>query len=254
MILVVYSRYARIISSVYMDKKWVLILFISLFLVLIGGVLFNYFRKKGPESNSESGSLIALPEPAHKSPISIEEALLKRKSIRQYTPEPLTLAEVSQLLWAGQGINRPGGYRTAPSAGALYPLELYLISGNVEQLPAGFYHYQPDIHSLEQVMLGDLRADLSQAALSQEAVEEAPAVILITAIYQRTTGKYGERGIRYVHMEVGCTAENIYLQAVSLNMGTVFIGAFHDDQIKRLLNLDDQEQPLSLLPIGKIQP
>ena len=237
-----------------MDKKWVLILFISLFLVLIGGVLFNYFRKKGPESNSELGSLIALPEPAHESPISIEEALLKRQSIRQYTPEPLTLAEVSQLLWAGQGINRPGGYRTAPSAGALYPLELYLISGNVEQLPAGVYHYQPDTHSLEQVILGDLRADLSQAALSQEAVEEAPAVILITAIYQRTTGKYGERGIRYVHMEVGSAAENIYLQAVSLNMGTVFIGAFHDDQIKRLLNLDDQEQPLSLLPIGKIQP
>lgn len=237
-----------------MDKKWVLFLFFSLSLVLIGGVLFNYFRKTEPENNSDLGSWIALPEPAQDSPISIEGALLRRQSTRQYAPEPLTLAEVSQLLWAGQGINRPGGYRTAPSAGALYPLELYLIIGKVEQIPAGIYHYRPDMHSLEQVMLGDVRSELSQAALSQDAVEEAPAVILITGIYQRTTGKYGERGIRYVHMEVGSAAENIYLQAVSLNIGTVFIGAFHDDQIKRLLNLDAQEQPLSLLPIGKIQP
>jgi SagB-type dehydrogenase family enzyme len=237
-----------------MDKKWVLFLFFSLSLVLIGGVLFNYFRKTEPENNSDLGSWIALPEPAQDSPISIEGALLRRQSTRQYAPEPLTLAEVSQLLWAGQGINRPGGYRTAPSAGALYPLELYLISGKVVQIPAGVYQYHPDKHSLEKVMMGDVRPELSQAALSQDAVEEAPAVILITGIYQRTTGKYGERGIRYVHMEVGCAAENIYLQAVSLNIGTVFIGAFHDDQIKRLLNLDAQEQPLSLLPIGKIQP
>jgi SagB-type dehydrogenase family enzyme len=166
----------------------------------------------------------------------------------------LTLVEVSQLLWAAQGINRPGGYRTAPSAGALYPLELYLVSGQVDQLPSGVYRYHPENNSLEQLMLGDFRRELSQAALNQESVQDAPAVILISAIYQRTTGKYGERGIQYVHMEVGSAAENVYLQAVSLNIGTVIIGAFHDDQVKSLLKLDVQEQPLCLLPVGKIAP
>lgn len=216
--------------------------------------MFRYFRKTAPETSTEPRSRISLPEPAHDSGTSIESALFKRQSIRQYAPESLTLAEISQLLWAAQGINRPGGYRTAPSAGALYPLELYLISGHVNQLSAGVYRYHPNDHSLEQLMSGDFRRELSQAALNQEAVEEAPAVILIAGIYQRTTGKYGQRGIQYVHMEVGCAAENIYLQAVSLNIGTVFIGAFHDDQVKNLLNLDVQEQPLSLMPIGKIQP
>ena len=216
--------------------------------------MFNYFRKSEPEIRTESGAWISLPEPAHDGQTSIESALLMRQSIRQYAPDPLTLADVSQLLWAAQGINRPGGYRTAPSAGALYPLELYLISGQVDQLPSGVYRYHPENHNLEQLMLGDFRRELSQAALNQESVQDAPAVILITAIYQRTTGKYGERGIQYVHMEVGSAAENVYLQAVSLNLGTVFIGAFHDEQIKSLLKLDAQEQPLCLLPVGKIAP
>lgn len=216
--------------------------------------MFKYLRKAAPEISTELDSRISLPKPIHESSTSIESALLKRQSIRQYAPEPLTSVEISQLLWAAQGINRPGGYRTAPSAGALYPLELYLISGQVEALSAGVYRYHPEDHSLEQLMSGDFRRKLSQAALNQEAVEEAPAVILITAIYERTTGKYGQRGIQYVHMEVGCAAENIYLQAASLNLGTVFIGAFHDDQVKNLLNLDAQEQPLSILPVGKIPP
>jgi SagB-type dehydrogenase family enzyme len=237
-----------------MNKKWVLTLSICIFLILVGGALFNYFRKSEPEVITEAGAWISLPEPAHDGQTSIESALSKRQSIRHYTPDPLTLAEVSQLLWAAQGINRPGGYRTAPSAGALYPLELYLVSGQVDQLPTGVYRYHPENHSLEPLMLGDFRRELSQAALNQESVKDAPAVILISAIYQRTTGKYGERGIQYVHMEVGSAVENVYLQAVSLNLGTVFIGAFNDDQVKSLLKLDVQEQPLCLLPVGKIAP
>ena len=216
--------------------------------------MFNFFRKAEPEIKTESGSWISLPEAAHDSQTSIESALLKRQSIRQYAPDPLTLAEISQLLWAAQGINRPGGYRTAPSAGALYPLELYLISGQVDELPSGVYRYHPEEHKLEQIMLGDYRQELSQAALNQEFIQDAPAVLLISAIYQRTTGKYGERGIQYVHMEVGSAAENIYLQAVSLNLGTVFIGAFHDDQVKNILKLNVEEQPLCLLPVGKFAP
>jgi SagB-type dehydrogenase family enzyme len=235
-----------------MNKKWVFILSICIILILFGGAMFNYFRKSEPKVSTELGAWISLPEPAHDGQTSIESALLKRQSVRQYAPDPLTLAEVSQLLWAAQGINRPGGYRTAPSAGALYPLELYLVSGQVDQLPSGVYRYHPENHNLEQLMLGDFRLELSRAALNQEFIQDAPAVILISAVYQRTTGKYGERGIQYVHMEVGSAAENIYLQAVSLNLGTVFVGAFHDDQVKELLRLDAQEQPLCLLPVGKI--
>ncbi len=216
--------------------------------------MLNFFRKPEPEISKELSTWITLPEPANDSHTSIESALVRRQSIRQYSPESLTLAEVSQLIWAAQGINRPGGYRTAPSAGALYPLEVYLVSGKVDQLSAGVYRYHPDEHKLELIMQGDKRMELSKAALSQDAVRDAPATMLITGIYERTTGKYGNRGIQYVHMEVGSAAENVYLQAVSLDLGTVFIGAFHDDQVADVLNLAPNEIPLCLMPVGRVQP
>lgn len=236
-----------------MNKYLVLIIFIFMILIFVGGVLLTQFRQSESEDSTELDNWISLPEPARESRTSIESALHRRQSVRQYAPDPLTLAEVSQLLWAAQGITRPGGYRTAPSAGALYPLELYLVSGNVSQLPTGVYRYHPEGHELEQVILGDKREELSQAALRQEAVQEAPAVILISGVYEKTTGKYGERGRQYVHMEVGSAAENIYLQAVSLNLGTVFIGAFYDEQVKEVLELNPNEHPLCLMPVGKIK-
>jgi SagB-type dehydrogenase family enzyme len=236
-----------------MNKYLALIISIFIILILIGVVLFSHFRKSEFEPSTELGDRISLPEPARDSNTSVESALLRRRSVRQYASETLTIAEISQLLWAAQGITRPGGYRTAPSAGALYPLEVYLVSGNVNQLPAGVYRYHPEGHELEQVILGDKRAELSHAALGQDPVQGAPAVILISGIYERTTGKYGERGRQYVHMEVGSAAENIYLQAVSLNLGTVFIGAFYDDQVKEVLDLRPNEIPLCLMPVGKIQ-
>ncbi|UCE00703.1 MAG: SagB/ThcOx family dehydrogenase [Chloroflexota bacterium] len=235
-----------------MIKKWVLIIFFCLLFVLLGGVLFNYFRRDKATTGKSGDQRISLPKPVLSSRISIEQALAQRRSIREYSSEPLTLEEISQLLWAAQGINRPGGYRTAPSAGALYPLEVYLVSNQIDQVPAGFYHYNPEGHAIEQLLRGDFRYELSQAGLNQQAIQNAPAVFLITAIYERTTAKYGPRGRQYVHMEVGSAAQNVYLQAYSLDIGTVFIGAFHDDQVKRLFNLASEEQPLCLLPLGKL--
>jgi SagB-type dehydrogenase family enzyme len=196
---------------------------------------------------------IALPPPAYESETSIEQALLERRSVREYGTEPLTLAEVSQLLWAAQGITHPRGLRTAPSAGGLYPLEIFLVAGEVTDLGAGVYRYEPEGHELRLVLEGDHRQELSRAALNQSAVLDAPAVIVIAAIYERTTVKYGERGVQYIHIEVGCASENIALQAVSLDLGTVVIGAFRDDQVREVLQMGVNERPLGLMPVGRKQ-
>ena len=196
-------------------------------------------------------SNLALPTPRFESQTSIEEALQSRRSVRTYSPEPLTLVEVSQLLWSAQGLTHPNGLRTAPSAGALYPLDIYLLAGNVTGLPAGLYHYQPRDHKLIQIGTGDKRQDLFEAALQQAPVRDAPVVFVISAVYERTTGKYGQRGIRYVHMEVGHAAQNVYLQAESLGLGTVFIGAFYEDEVKAILQISEEETPLGLMPVGR---
>jgi SagB-type dehydrogenase family enzyme len=207
---------------------------------------------------------IRLPEPRHTSRISVEEALLKRRSIREYKDEPLTLTEVSQLLWAAQGITDPAGLRTAPSAGALYPLEVYVAVGEVEGLAEGVYRYDPARHELIMVVTGDKRAELSAAALGQAWVREGAIVIVFSAVYERTTWKYNTpvhdertgarylRGIRYVHMEVGHAAQNVYLQAVSLGLGTVVIGAFDDRRIREIAGMAEDERPLYLMPVGRI--
>ena len=201
-----------------------------------------------PAGDSRS---MALPEPAYDSDTSVEKALLERRSIRDYRREALTLKQVGQLLWSAQGVTSTGGMRTAPSAGALYPLEVYAVIGNVEGVAPGVYKYRPDAHELVKVLDGDWRKALSQAALNQECVSQGAIDIVITAVYERTTGKYGERGIRYVHMEAGHAAQNIYLQAFSLELGTVTIGAFDDDGVKRVLRLPDNEEPLYIMPVGK---
>jgi len=194
---------------------------------------------------------VSLPEPRSDGAISLEKALHQRKSKRSFSAEPLTLNEVSQLLWAAQGVNRPNEKRTAPSAGALYPLELYLVAGNVEGLEQGVYKYQSRRNALQLIAKGDFRADLATAALRQDCVKAGAAVLVIAAVYERTTRKYGERGLRYVHMEVGHVAQNIYLQSASANLSTVFVGAFRDDKVKKLLNLPFSEQPLGLMPVGR---
>lgn len=189
-----------------------------------------------------------LPKPKEKGSVSIEETLDKRKSVRDYKKAPLSMEEVSQLLWAGTGRNLYR--RTAPSAGATYPLEVYLVAGEVEGVEPGVYHYSIPKHHLEKVKDGDIRRSLSRAALEQRMIERAPVSVVIAADYHRTTGHYGQRGIRYVHMEVGHVGQNISLQAVALNMGTVMIGAFDDKQVKKVLSVE--EEPLYLIPVGKV--
>ncbi|MCS7242285.1 MAG: SagB/ThcOx family dehydrogenase [Candidatus Caldatribacterium sp.] len=195
---------------------------------------------------------IPLPPPRFRSEVSVEEALLRRRSHRSFDPSPLSLQEVAQLLWSAQGItDKASGFRTAPSAGALYPLELYFVAGQVESLPPGVYRYLPEEHALYEVLLGDRREELFRAALFQRWVREAPGILVFAAVYERTTRKYGERGIRYVHMEAGHAAQNVYLQAETLGLGTVVVGAFEDGGVQKALGLPAHEQPLYLMPVGR---
>ena len=219
-------------------------------ITVVLAVIIQPVRKESRAGN-KIGDMIELPEPQDSGEISIEEALFERRSIRNYKDEALTLAEVSQLLWAAQGITHTGGYRTAPSAGALYPLEVYVLAGNVDGLRPGIYKYRPQGHELEKVAGVDVRTELCAAALDQKCVEDGAAVLVFAAVYERTTGKYGERGVRYVHMEVGHVAQNVYLQAVSLGLRTVVVGAFNDDEVERLLQMQDNERALCIMPVGR---
>jgi len=205
-----------------------------------------------PTPSPTQANVITLPEPRYDSDVSIEQSLLKRRSTRSYTGEPVTLQELSQLLWAAQGITDSGrGFRTAPSAGALYPLEVYVVAGDVQNLVSGIYKYEPDGHELARLIDGDKRSELADVALAQPCVKEGALAIVFTAVYERTTVKYGERGIRYVHIEVGHAAQNVCLQAVAMGLGIVPVGAFHDEPVARLLNLPDNEQPLYIIPVGR---
>jgi SagB-type dehydrogenase family enzyme len=192
-----------------------------------------------------------LPAPLLDGGRSVESALRQRRSVREYVAAPLSVDELSQLLWAAQGITAQDGLRAAPSAGALYPLETYVVVGEVEGLPSGVYKYDPSGHALVLVTEGDRRAELADAALGQECVATAPAVIVVSAVYGRTTAKYGERGRRYVHQEVGHAAQNVCLEAVALGLGAVVVGAFDDRPVKAVVRMARHEEPQCLLPVGR---
>jgi SagB-type dehydrogenase family enzyme len=191
-----------------------------------------------------------LPAPRYESGTSVEKALQERRSVRVYRNEPLTLDQVAQLLWSAQGITHPDGLRTSPSAGALYPLEAYVVAGNVRGLPPGLYHYRPAAHDLERRSENDLRVALCRAASQQEAVRDAGGVLILTVVHERITGKYGERGERYADFEIGHAAQNVLLQAVALGLGAVLVGAFDDASVQKLLDLPEAEHPRYLIPIG----
>lgn len=195
---------------------------------------------------------IELPPPVRKGHITLEEALSQRRSIRNYAARPLTIEEIGQLLWAAQGISGPGGKRTAPSAGALYPLEIYCVVGEVEGVPAGVYRYLPGSHQLVRTVAGDLRHALYRAAQNQSPVKDAPISLVFTGVYARTTAKYGARGERYVHLEAGHASQNVYLQAEGLDLGTVAIGAFLDDEVREILRVGGEETPLYIMPVGAV--
>jgi SagB-type dehydrogenase family enzyme len=194
----------------------------------------------------EPRSAVPLPSPILVGETSIEETLTKRRSVREFADASLSLAELGQLLWATQGITSDRGFRTAPSAGALYPLELYVSTAD------GIFHYDPEGHRLLSAGNQDVRQALYEAALRQEAIRQAPAVFVLAAVYERIEQRYGsERGPRYVHMEAGHAAQNLLLEAVALDLGAVPIGAFQDEQVQDVLELPADQQPLYLIPVGR---
>ncbi len=193
-----------------------------------------------------------LPEPRDRSDVSLEEAISRRRSVRAYKSGPLTLNEMAQLVWAAQGTTSQDNLRAAPSAGATYPLETYVAVGDVVGLEPGLYRYDPASHSVSMVKEGEVRSELSEASLSQSCVRDAAIVIVLSAIYERTTGSYGERGSMYVHMDVGHAAQNVLLQSAALGLGAVPVGAFRTRTIAQLLGLRETEVPLYLLPVGRL--
>ncbi len=208
-----------------------------------------------PETAAEVEGVIQLPAPSLTGEVSVEEAIASRRSIRSYADSPLTLQEFSQLLWAAQGITDPvRGFRSAPSAGATYPLTVFaaVSEGGVLGLEPGIYEYLPEHHGLRLVRRGDFSEELAKAALGQAWVREAPVCLVIAADYSRTTRVYGERGVRYVHMEAGHVGENIYLQATAMGLGTVAVGAFHDDEMAEILQAG--LSPLYIFPVGRVAP
>ncbi len=197
-----------------------------------------------PTSGVSEPASRPLPSPRLTGPVALEEALEQRRSVREFLSDPLSDAELGQLLWAAQGVTDPTGRRTAPSAGALYPLEIYAVT------PRGVLQYDPASHSVTVWLAGDHRRDLMNAALRQEAIGEAPVTLVIAAVYERTAVKYGERGARYVQLEAGHAAQNVLLEAVALGLGAVPIGAFSDERVEALLELPADERVLYLIPVG----
>ena len=191
---------------------------------------------------TSSRSTVDLPAPPH-CDMSLDEAFENRRTMHELSGPRLTEADISLLLWSAQGITLAGN-RTAPSAGATYPIELYLLTAR------GLYLYRPTHHDLEVVSSEDKRLPLFDNAVDQESVRDAPAVFVVTAVLERTSAKYGDRAVRYVHIEVGHVAQNLLLQAATLGLGGVPVGAFDDDAVSEILGLPDDHEPLYLLPIG----
>ncbi len=210
-------------------------------------------------SSNTMNEMIKLPTPKLKSSVSIEEAMLNRRSVREFKSNALNLDQVSQILWAAYGVTKEvifpssmrGGYKTAPSAGATYPLEIYVIIGNVKGLEKGIYKYLPEGHYLKKTYDQDVRKELAEAALDQEFIEQAPISLVYSAVYSRTTKKYKDRGReRYVCMDLGHSAQNVCLQVVSMNLGTCPVGAFEDKMVHNVIMMPDEEEPLYIMPIG----
>lgn len=245
-----------------MRTKKMLVLLIILLIVGGIGAFYTYYRvafswNSQVESTTETfpkGESIKLPEPKLKGDISVEAALSKRRSVREYSNKPLSLGDVSQLLWAAQGITDPSsGGRTAPSAGATYPMEIYMSVRSAENLKSGIYWYNVKDHSIVLYKEGDFSKQLEEACLGQSIIGNSSINIILTAVFQRTAKRYGDRGEQYVYVEAGHIGQNIYLQAESLNLGTVMSGAFTDKMVKEVLSLPKAHVPLAVMPVGKKQ-
>jgi SagB-type dehydrogenase family enzyme len=244
------------------------ILIFFLTFIFLSSICFAQKNENNQSIQIQKKNIIQLPTPYHDGKVSLEKALNKRRSIREYSEDSLSISEISQILFAAQGITKKnedppsswrgkqwkwmGGHRTAPSAGALYPIELYIAIGKVKGLSQGLYKYNPQEHTIIRVLEGDKRVDISNAALKQSCIRKGAVDIIIFGVYKRTAVKYGKRAEQYVQIECGAVCQNIYLQSYALDLGTVFVGAFKDDSLKFTLNIPEDEYPLGIMPIGKI--
>jgi SagB-type dehydrogenase family enzyme len=226
------------------NNRHVLVLAVFFSLCFAAGDIYLCHAEVKKMHPSSEGPVVDLPAPVPKGKISLEEALSKRESVRSFSPKPLTKQEISQLLWSAQGVTRHWGARTAPSAGALFPLEIYVV------LKEGVFHYSPQNNQLIRIIEQDARHNLAGAALGQKCIKEAPAVFVITAVYERTALKYGNRAERYVKMEAGHAGQNLLLQATVLGLGAVPVGAFQDELVKQVLHLPANHEPLYVIPVG----
>lgn len=232
----------RILFRIVLILSFLFLSFLGMFLEQVDSSALKGGRGKVKEKN------IKLPLPKTIGRMSLEEAIVNRHSVRSFSKKELSLEEISQLLWAAYGQRDvdsvTGASKTVPSAGALYPMEIYLVS------PNGVFHYFPSSHSLKEISDKDLRSALSRAALWQEALTRAAVNFVITCVYDKICWKYGERGMRYAHIEAGHIAQNIHLQAVCLGLGSAPIGAFSDTAVQKALYLPKDNIPLYIIPVG----
>jgi SagB-type dehydrogenase family enzyme len=223
-----------------MLEKWIGMILFSFWALSLLGIRTGY-------------ASISLPNPSLDGSISVEKAIKERRTIRDFKDRPLPFTHLSQLLWAAQGItDLKEGKRAAPSAGALYPLDIYVIAGEkgVKGMEAGVYHYLPKTHSVLPISKGDHRKEIASASLQQMWMAKAPVIFVITAEYKRITWKYGERGIRYGLIEVGHVGQNLFLQAEALGLGAGIVGAFNDEDVSKVIGLPPKHEPLLIMPAG----
>ena len=223
-----------------MNKILILVVFLAFSMILS-----NARAQIGMDANNQGNVVIRLPQPVYDGKISVEKALKERRSVRTYKAEPLTIGDLSQILWAAQGVTEAKrGLRTAPSAKAVYLLEVYVISGNVTGLTPGLYKYRPVKHELLKVAEGDVKGRLYSAA-GQAPINSAPAALVIAG-HSRKSSNPG-----WIYLEAGHAAQNVYLEAVSLDLGTVTMAGFKPEEVRKALGLSDEEQPIYIMPIGK---
>lgn len=231
----------------------ILWIFLSIFIIFFLGYTFT---SKSFNKKSSGGGKMKLPQPETKGKISVEKAISERKSIRNFKNSPISLTQLSQIAWVAAGKKVDAvttATRTYPSAGGIYPINLYIVVSRVKDLEKGIYKYFPEAHEVKLIKKGSFNNLLSQAALGQYSVKSASVNLVFTANYSKTARRYGKRGeVRYVHMDLGHAAENVYLQVEALGLGTVSVGAFNDEKVEEVMGLKDSAQsPIYIMPVGK---
>jgi SagB-type dehydrogenase family enzyme len=239
-----------------LSRREILVLFTRLVLFLPFSTLFSarfVCAMNIKDKNQLRGYQMNLPKPKIKGDISLEGAIRSRRTIRSFKEDRLTIEQFSQILWAGQGITEERGYkRSAPSGGALYPMDIYAVIGKngVAGITPGIYHYEPNQHTVSIITEGDLLHDVARAALSQMWMATASINLVITAEYNRICSKYGERGVRYAVIEAGHISQNIFLQAEAIGLGAGIVGAFYDETIVQVMKIPISHEPLLIMPVG----